>query len=106
VLWRTDVYGWAWPRPTLAGRFVYASAIGASPYEMRHLGSLTALDADTGKVAWRWPMPEWPGSWLNGFAAAPVVEDGIVVVGGLDGSLYGFPAADASQQGGVAVGTR
>jgi hypothetical protein len=37
-------------------------------------------------------MPEWPGSWLNGFAAAPVVDGTMLVVGGLDGTLHGFPA--------------
>lgn len=59
---------------------------------MRHLGSLTALDRETGRIVWRWPMPEWPGSWLNGFAASPVVDGNTLVVGGLDGTLYGFPA--------------
>ncbi len=92
VLWRADVFGWAWPPPTVGGKLVYASAIGANPYQMRHLGSLAALDRETGKIAWRWPMPEWPGSWLNGFAASPVIEGRMLIVGGLDGTLYGFPA--------------
>lgn len=92
VVWRTDVFGCAWPRPLVTEKLVYASAIGVAPYQMRHLGSLTALDRETGKIVWRWPMPEWPGSWLNGFAAAPALENGALVVGGLDGTLYGFPA--------------
>jgi outer membrane protein assembly factor BamB len=52
---------------------------------------LSALDRETGKILWRWPMPEWPGSWTNGFYAPPIVGDNLVVVGGLDGSLYAFP---------------
>jgi outer membrane protein assembly factor BamB len=92
VLWRTDVFGWAWPRPTLDGNTVFVSTVGAAPYQMRHLGALTALDRATGKILWRWPMPEWPGSWTNGFIASPTVADNLVVVGGLDGSLYAFPA--------------
>ncbi len=92
VVWRTDVYGWAWPRPAVTDRFIYQSAIGAAPYEMRHLGSLVALDRATGRIAWRWPMPDWPGAWTTGFAAPPVVSGGTLVVGGLDGSLYAFPA--------------
>jgi len=92
VLWRTDVYGWAWARPAVTDRFVFASAGGADPYQMRHLGSLCAIDRATGKIAWRWPMPAWPGSWMNGFVAPPVVDGETVVVGGLDGTLYGFPA--------------
>jgi outer membrane protein assembly factor BamB len=92
VIWRTDVYGWAWPRPALTERFVYQSAIGAAPYQMRHLGSLTAIDRASGRIAWRWPMPDWPGAWTTGFAAPPVVQGGTLVVGGLDGTLYAFPA--------------
>jgi outer membrane protein assembly factor BamB len=92
VLWRTDVFGWAWPRPAVTATRVYASAIGVAPYQMRHLGGLSALDRETGRTLWRWPMPEWPGSWLGGFAAAPAVDGKWLVVGGLDGSLYGFPA--------------
>jgi len=92
VVWRADVFGRAWARPALTAQRVYASAEGASPYQMRHLGSLTALDRESGKIVWRWPMPEWPGSLVNGFVAAPVVDGDTVVVGGLDGTLYGFPA--------------
>jgi outer membrane protein assembly factor BamB len=91
VLWRTDIFGWAWPRPALSDKLVYASAIGASPYQMRHLGSLTAMDRKTGKIVWRWPMPEAPGSWTNGFAASPAIDGNTLVVGGLDGTLYAFP---------------
>jgi outer membrane protein assembly factor BamB len=44
----------------------------------------------TGKLVWRWPVPE-NGALYTGFNAAPVVDGGILVVGGLDGNLYGFP---------------
>jgi outer membrane protein assembly factor BamB len=81
-----------WARPALSEKVVYVSVAGGSPYQMRHLGSLTALDRKSGKILWRWPMPEWPGSFVNGFIAAPVVADGMVVAGGLDGTLYGFAA--------------
>ena len=91
VLWRTDVYGWAWPRPTLTDKLVYASTIGVSPYQMRHLGALTAMDRKSGKIIWRWPMPECANSWMYGFAASPVIQNSTLVVGGLDGTLYAFP---------------
>jgi outer membrane protein assembly factor BamB len=67
------------------------SVIGTNPYQMRHLGSLMALDRETGKVVWRWPMPEWPGGLLYGFVASPVLDGSTLVVGGLDGTLYAFP---------------
>lgn len=92
VVSRTDVYGWAWPRPAVTDTHVYASAVGMSPYQMRHLGSLSAIDRRTGKITWRWPMPEWPGSLLNGFIAPPVIDGRTLLVGGLDGTLYAFPA--------------
>jgi len=92
VLWRTDVHGWAWARPAVTPSRLFVCAIGVSPYEIRHSGSLNALDRESGKILWRWAMPEWPGSFLSGFAASPVVAGDAVVVGGLDGSMYCFPA--------------
>ncbi|HEU5219375.1 MAG TPA: PQQ-binding-like beta-propeller repeat protein [Gemmatimonadales bacterium] len=91
VLWRTDVFGWAWPRPVLVNDLIFVSTVGGEPYQMRHLAALSALDRKTGRILWRWPMPETPGAWTYGFIASPVVSGALVVVGGLDGSLYGFP---------------
>lgn len=48
------------------------------------------MDA-TEKMLWRWPMPEWPGAFINGFLVPPTVARDRIVVGGLDGTLYGFP---------------
>jgi outer membrane protein assembly factor BamB len=90
VLWRTDVFGVAWPRPAVTEKFVYATTAGINPYYLRHLGGLVALDRVTGKIVWRWPTPE-SSAHCSGFVAAPVVETKTVVVGGLDGTLYGFP---------------
>ena len=92
VIWRTDVFGWAWPRPAFNASKVFVSAVGVSPYEFRQLGSFSALDRSTGRILWRWPMPEWQGSHLNGFIASPLVAGRFVVVGGVDGSMYAFPA--------------
>jgi outer membrane protein assembly factor BamB len=91
VVWRTDVFGWAWPKPLVTADRIYMSVIGVTPYQMRHLGSLNALDRATGKILWRWPMPEWPGALLSGFAAPPVLSGSRLIVGGLDGTLYIFP---------------
>jgi outer membrane protein assembly factor BamB len=91
VLWRTDVCGIAWPRPAVSERLVYASTAGINPYYMRHVGGLVALDRASGKIRWRWPTPQ-TASLFDGFLAGPVIEANIVVVGGLDGNLYGFPA--------------
>ena len=100
VLWRTDVFGWPWATPEVAGDRLYVSAagampyqagLGAKPYPIRHLGSLSALERRTGKIIWRWPMPDWPGAWLQGFVAQPAADGDLVLVGGMDGTLYAFP---------------
>jgi len=92
VLWRADVYGLAWPRPAAAGDTIFASASGYGPYFIRHVGGFSAIDAKTGALRWRWPAPESPGAMLTGFAAPPVVDGDTVIVGSLDGALYGFAA--------------
>ncbi len=101
VLWRTNVFGAPWATPEVSGDRVFVSAEGVTPYfagvdpvvpyPMHHLGSLSALDRKSGQILWRWQMPEWPGAWTSGFVASPAAADGLVVVGGLDGSLYAFP---------------
>lgn len=91
VKWRTDVFGWAWGRPAVTGKAIYVGTVGGDPYEIRHLGALAALDRKSGRILWRWPMPQWPGSLVNGFAASPVLVEESLIIGGLDGSLYSFP---------------
>jgi outer membrane protein assembly factor BamB len=91
VLWRTDVLGWAWPRPAVTANRVFVSTSGFDPYQIRHLGGLCAVDRQTGKICWRWPAPEAPGVLLQGFVAAPVSAGRLILVGGLGGTLYAFP---------------
>lgn len=91
--WRTDVYGWVMARPLVTQDFVYAGVSSAHRnfnFAFRQLSSLTKLDRRNGKIIWRWPMPEWPGAFLNGFVAAPVAERNLVMIGGLNGTLYAF----------------
>jgi outer membrane protein assembly factor BamB len=91
VVWRTDVYGWAWARPLVTEKFVYIGTAGGDPYQMRHVAAMTALDRKTGKIAWRWPMAKLPGVLTYGFAAPPALGGNTVVIGGIDGTLYAFP---------------
>jgi len=93
-LWRTNVGGWVMQRPAVTDSRVYvgvSSARRRGSALVHQIGAVTALDRGSGKALWSWPMPEWPGSFLNGFFAAPVVADGFVFIGGVDGSLYAFP---------------
>jgi outer membrane protein assembly factor BamB len=90
VIWRTDVYGWNWGRPLVTEKTVYIGAAGGSPYMIRHAGSLTALDRESGKILWRWAYPaDNAHQW--GFPAGPVLDGSTLVIAAIDGTLYGFP---------------
>jgi len=94
-LWRTYVNGWVFQRPAVTERMVLVGVSGGrrrGESRVRQSTALTALDRATGRILWSWTMPEWPGAFLNGFFAAPVVSDDVVIVGGVDGTLYAFPA--------------
>lgn len=89
--WRTDVYGCPWARPVVTATTIFASVVGAEPYMIRHEGSLCALDRASGRIRWRWRVPDAPGSFLTGFVGAPAIDGKSLAVGGLDGALYVFP---------------
>lgn len=102
VIWRTDVYGWPWATPELSGDRLFISTASAEPYfagvdavppyPLHHRSSLSALDRKSGEIIWRWQVPDAPGAWLQGFVAQPAADTDTVVVGGVDGTLYGFPS--------------
>jgi outer membrane protein assembly factor BamB len=92
VVWRTDVYGIAWGRPAVGEKVVYAAAGGFDPYQMRHLGGLSALDRKTGETLWRWEAPHGPDVYESGFAAGPTLAGETLIAGGMNGVLYAFPA--------------
>ncbi len=92
VIWRTDVYGYPWGRPCVTDDAVFIAAGGTSGYMIRHTGGLLKLARDDGRVLWRWAAPEAPEALQNGFAAGPVLDSGILLVGAINGTLYAFPA--------------
>jgi outer membrane protein assembly factor BamB len=91
--WRSFVGGWVLQRPAVTDRRVYASVSGGrrrAAHFMPQLGGLTAIERRDGRVAWHWPAPSLPGSFLHGFIAAPAASGDTLLVGGVDGSLYAF----------------
>jgi outer membrane protein assembly factor BamB len=97
-LWRAFVGGWVLQRPTVSGARLYAGVSGArrrARHFMPQLGGLSAIDRSTGRVAWHWPAPSVSGSFLHGLVAAPCIADGLVIAGGLDGTLHAFEDATA-----------
>ncbi|HEX4952707.1 MAG TPA: PQQ-binding-like beta-propeller repeat protein [Thermoanaerobaculia bacterium] len=91
VLWRTDVYGWTFGTPAIVGDRMFAGAAGGSPYFIRHVAGFAALERQTGRILWRWPMPEVPGAHEWGITGSPVISGDTVVVATLEGGLMGFP---------------
>lgn len=93
--WRTDVGGWILKSVAVTPTRVYAGVSGArrrASFWVPQKAALAALDRATGKLLWSWPMPAWDGAFLQGFVAGPAIADSTLVVGGIDGTLYGFPA--------------
>lgn len=91
IVWRTDVYGAPWGKPLVTDKFVYDGVSAIVPYMTRHVGGVVALDRVSGKLAWRYPLPNPPGTLHYGFAGAPTRSGDAFVIGGLDGVLYAFP---------------
>jgi len=92
-IWRTHVNGWVIQRPAVTETRVFVGVAGArrrNPALVHQSSALMALARDTGRILWSWPMPEWEGAFLSGFFAAPTVADGIILAGGVDGTLYAF----------------
>ena len=91
IIWRTDVYGAPWGKPLVTDRFVYDGVSAIVPYMTRHVGGVVALDRVSGKLAWRYPLPNPSGTLHYGFAGSPTRSGDTFVIGGLDGALYAFP---------------
>jgi outer membrane protein assembly factor BamB len=91
VAWRTDVYGWSWGRPVVTADTIYITTGGAAPYAIRHVAAITALDRTTGRIKWRRPVAAPANAYHWGFAGGAALDGGLLVVGGLDGTLCAFP---------------
>jgi len=85
------------------GRYVYVPIADPNVPEKDNAAGLYAIDVASGRVAWSWRakadcengrkarVPSCDGKF--GLSAPPVVIDGAVVAGGLDGRVYVFEAA-------------
>lgn len=90
VLWRSDVRGWTWGTPLVAGDRIYAGAAGGSPYFFHHVAGLWALDRASGRPLWRWPFDEVPGAHQWGVGGSPALAGDTLVITTIEGSVYGF----------------
>lgn len=90
-VWQFKTGGWTWATPVLANGTLYVGAISGYPYyfegvTLRH--GFHAIDAATGREKWSFALPSVAGYVTGGVAAAPVIADGIVYVGAIDGRIY------------------
>jgi outer membrane protein assembly factor BamB len=90
-LWKTDVYGWAWGQPAVAGDRVFVGTAALRGYQNDvHRGGVTALELSTGRAVWRYALePPTEGAW--GFPGSPAVGAGHVFFTGIDGRVVALP---------------
>ncbi len=91
--WGFKTSGYSWSSPAVDGSKVY---IGCARSAQRHPndgGDLYAVDAKTGREVWRFQTDRKPDHFLNGVVSSPVVVDGLVFFGALDGKVYAVPAS-------------
>jgi outer membrane protein assembly factor BamB len=89
--WETVVPGWTWAKPAIGRRTVYASVTGtATPYMGPRRGGFAAIDKATGKLRWLMESEKPDKAPEYGFAAAPVVANGMVYAADLDGRVVAF----------------
>lgn len=88
-IWNFDTRGEAWPDPAVTDTLVYTGSVGYTGIP-REAG-FYAVDRATGKAVWHYPMPAAAPPVGNGVNSSPVVDQGFVYFGGLDGVFYAFP---------------
>jgi outer membrane protein assembly factor BamB len=101
--WKTSVPGWAWARTAVDDRLVVAATVGQGPHPGVREGALVGIDRPSGKIRWMYLKPpsqevidkkrEW------GFAASPLLAQGIAYAADLDGSVYAFEANKLEKNG-------
>jgi len=91
VLWRTDVFGWSWGTPLVAGDRIYVGTAGGSPYWVRHEAGFAILDRDTGRLLARRPHGDSSHGFPWGFAGSAARAGDLAVAATVEGELIAFP---------------
>jgi len=91
--WSFRTGGWSWSTPALADGVVYIGGLSASPYYFEGVtlrAGFFAVDQKTGASLWEFSPRPIEGYITGGVFSTPVIADGVVYVGALDGRLYAF----------------
>jgi len=93
-IWEVDAGGSTWGQPAVTSERVFTGAVGTLHYLVPHRASVLAVDRQTGRPIWRYPVrpPESTSAKVScyGFAGSPALGEGLVYFPGLDGRLYAF----------------
>lgn len=88
-MWAYEATGATWSSPAVVDGVVYIGNVdymGLADPASRVTGSLLALDEKTGAEKWR--VTTKPVRDIGGVFSSPLVADGLVYFGGLDGFVY------------------
>lgn len=92
VRWQFSTEGFPWSSPAVANGVVY---VGSTSNDGATGVGLWAIDAKSGRGLWRVATGaslDTSTNKLTGVAAGPIVADGVIYVGALDGKLYAINA--------------
>jgi len=100
VLWRTDVGGWSWGTPLIAGDQLLVGMAAGYPYFLEHGAGIGVLDRRDGRLLSAYALPAGRGfQW--GIAGSLAHNADVLVAADIEGVLMGF-ALDAMIQAGTA----
>ena len=92
--WKTPVPGYSWQRIAMTDDLLITGTLGKGAYPASRNGALFALDRATGAIRWMYldpPNEETVKAGKNwGFAASPVIGDGVVYAADFNGRVYAF----------------
>ncbi len=91
--WGFKTSGYSWSSPAVDGSKVYIGCTRSAERHPNDGGDLYAVDAKTGREVWRFQTVRQPDHFLNGVVSSPVVADGLVYFGALDGKVYAVPVS-------------
>lgn len=97
VLWKRFVGGSPWSTPVLWKDRLWIGVAGAMHYSFEHEGSLVCLDRRSGEFVWKndYEKPVEATEYTNyGVVASPVIANGWLYVGDLEGKMMAFDVND------------
>lgn len=102
VRWRSEVAGWSWGTPLVAGRHLFVATAAGAPYFQPLQAELAMLDRADGRIAARTALPAGEG-FIWGVAGDLARGGDTLVAATVGGTLMGFalpngptPQADAN----------